>query len=96
MIDAFKRGEDLHRAMAGVNQGKDPMAVTKSERAMGKVTNFGFLYGQSAKGLSLYARKDYGLILSVKEAEHFRENSGPRPESNALAGGPPLIRNFSN
>jgi DNA polymerase I-like protein with 3'-5' exonuclease and polymerase domains len=66
MIDAFKRGEDLHRSMAKVNQGKDPMAVTKSERALGKVTNFGFLYGQSAKGFSLYARKDYGLILSVR------------------------------
>jgi DNA polymerase I-like protein with 3'-5' exonuclease and polymerase domains len=75
MIDAFRRGEDLHRKITAINLGKDPVDVTRQERAtVGKSTNFGFAYGQRAKGFASYARAKYGLNLSIKEAEAFRRN----------------------
>ena len=75
MIAAFQRGEDLHRQIAAVNLGKDSADVTPQERAtVGKSTNFGFLYGQAAKGFAAYAKTNYGLSLSIEDAERFREN----------------------
>ena len=45
MIGAFRRGEDLHAAIAAAYLGKDPKDVTRKERtAVGKSANFGFIY----------------------------------------------------
>jgi DNA polymerase I-like protein with 3'-5' exonuclease and polymerase domains len=74
MIDAFKRREDLHTAIAAINLRKDRKAVTKEERSAGKAVNFGFLYGQSAKGFQIYARTSYGLTITQNQAERFRDN----------------------
>ena len=46
MIDAFRNGEDLHRAIAAVCLHKPAGGVTPEERRLGKAVNFGFLYGQ--------------------------------------------------
>ena len=75
MIDAFRRGEDLHRKITAINLGKAPADVTRQERAtVGKATNFGFIYGQGTRGFAIHARTKYGLRLSIAEAERFREN----------------------
>ncbi len=71
-IEAFKRGEDLHTAIVALNLRKDPKDVTKAERTTGKAINFGFIYGQGAKGFQIYARTTYGIELSLDEAERFR------------------------
>jgi DNA polymerase-1 len=50
--DAFLRGEDIHTATASEVLGKDPATLTKNERAVAKMINFGIVYGISAFGLS--------------------------------------------
>jgi DNA polymerase I len=50
--DAFLRGEDIHTATATEVLGKEPATLTKSERAVAKMINFGIVYGISAFGLS--------------------------------------------
>ncbi len=50
--EAFLRGEDIHTATAAEVLGKDPAKLTKNERAVAKMINFGIVYGISAFGLS--------------------------------------------
>jgi DNA polymerase-1 len=50
--DAFLRGEDIHTATAAEVLGKEPATLTKDERAVAKMINFGIVYGISAFGLS--------------------------------------------
>jgi len=49
---AFAAGEDIHAATAAEVLGKDPATLTKDERAIAKMINFGIVYGISAHGLS--------------------------------------------
>jgi DNA polymerase-1 len=49
---AFAAGEDIHAATAAEVLGRDPSALTKDERAIAKMINFGIVYGISAHGLS--------------------------------------------
>jgi len=50
--EAFARGEDVHTATAAEVLGKDPATLTKDERNVAKMINFGIVYGISAFGLS--------------------------------------------
>jgi DNA polymerase-1 len=50
--DAFAAGEDIHAATAAEVLGGEPSALTKHERAIAKMINFGIVYGISAHGLS--------------------------------------------
>jgi DNA polymerase I len=50
--EAFARGEDIHTATASEVLGKDPATLTKAERNVAKMINFGIVYGISAFGLS--------------------------------------------
>jgi DNA polymerase-1 len=50
--DAFERGEDIHTATAAEVLGIDPAKLTKGERSIAKMINFGIVYGISAFGLS--------------------------------------------
>jgi len=50
--EAFLRGEDIHTATAAEVLGKDPATLTKDERNVAKMINFGIVYGISAFGLS--------------------------------------------
>jgi DNA polymerase-1 len=50
--DAFARGEDIHAATAAEVLGKDQATLTKDERNIAKMVNFGIIYGISAFGLS--------------------------------------------
>ena len=52
LLDAFARGEDIHRATAAEVFGRKPEEVTADERRMAKVINFGLIYGMSAFGLA--------------------------------------------
>src|SRR5262249_16880535 len=57
MIEAYRRGDDLHTLTAKQLLGKD--AVSKSDRQLAKALNFGLLYGMGARGLRGYARTAY-------------------------------------
>jgi DNA polymerase-1 len=50
--EAFARGEDIHAATAAEVLGKDRATLTRSERDIAKMVNFGIIYGISAFGLS--------------------------------------------
>jgi DNA polymerase I len=50
--EAFDRGEDIHTATAAEVLAKDPATLTKDERNVAKMVNFGIIYGISAFGLS--------------------------------------------
>src|SRR5262249_36785609 len=50
--ESFAAGEDIHRRTAAEVLGKEPAALTKDERDVAKMVNFGIIYGISAFGLS--------------------------------------------
>jgi DNA polymerase-1 len=50
--EAFERGEDIHTATAAEVLEKDPATLTKDERNVAKMINFGIVYGISAFGLA--------------------------------------------
>ncbi|WP_374244053.1 DNA polymerase I [Zoogloea sp.] len=52
LLDAFAKGEDVHRATAGEIFGVTPLEVTSEQRRYAKVINFGLIYGMSAHGLA--------------------------------------------
>jgi len=52
LIDAFRKGEDVHRRTWAEVAGKRPEEVTADERARAKAVNFGIIYGSSAFGFA--------------------------------------------
>ncbi len=52
LCDAFERGEDIHTRTAAEVLGKDPATLTRSERNIAKMVNFGIIYGISSFGLA--------------------------------------------
>jgi DNA polymerase-1 len=50
--EAFAQGEDIHAATAAEVLGKERATLTKDERNVAKMVNFGIIYGISAFGLS--------------------------------------------
>lgn len=65
LIDAFARGEDIHRATAANVLGVSQDEVTSLDRSRAKAVNFGVIYGMSAFGLSSE------LHITRKEAEAY-------------------------
>ena len=52
LLDAFGKGEDIHRATASEVFGVPVGEVTSEQRRYAKVINFGLIYGMSAFGLA--------------------------------------------
>jgi DNA polymerase I-like protein with 3'-5' exonuclease and polymerase domains len=71
MIDAFKRGQDIHRFTASVIKNKVYDEVTDEERQAAKPINFGLIYGMGERGLIEYAWNAFGVRLSLEEAVKF-------------------------
>lgn len=71
MIALFEADEDIHTYIASrlIKGGE----VTKKHRTLAKGVNFGFLYGMMAKHFADYVASNYGVIITKKEAEAFRE-----------------------
>jgi DNA polymerase-1 len=65
LIEAFRRGEDIHTRTAAEVMGVPPMLVTREARNNAKAVNFGIVYGISAFGLAA------NLGISRKEAEVY-------------------------
>ncbi len=65
LIDAFSRGEDIHKATAAEVFGVAVNEVSDDQRRNAKAINFGLIYGMSAFGL---ARQ---LHLGRKEAQQY-------------------------
>ncbi|MEE2775193.1 MAG: DNA polymerase I [Acidobacteriota bacterium] len=67
LVDAFRRGEDIHSSTAALVFGGSPDLVTPDQRRAAKVINFGIIYGMSAFGLAR------NLGIEQKEAKSFIE-----------------------
>jgi DNA polymerase-1 len=67
LLEAYRRGEDVHRVTAAAVAGIPPDEVSKRQREHAKATNFGIMYGLSAFGLSEQ------VDISVEEAKAFIE-----------------------
>ena len=65
LIDAYHRGEDVHRVTAAAVAGIPVEEVTRTQREHAKATNFGIMYGLSAFGLSEQ------VDIPVEEARAF-------------------------
>lgn len=64
LIDAFRNGEDIHRATAAIVAGVPVEDVTPGMRRIAKTVNFGVMYGMQAFGLS----RDTGLSRADSQA----------------------------
>ena len=72
MIKAYRNGEDLHRLTASLVQNIPPEKVTQEQRNAAKAINFGLIYGMGPKGLMYSAKANYGVEMSLEEAETFK------------------------
>ncbi|MBI3756075.1 MAG: DNA polymerase I, partial [Deltaproteobacteria bacterium] len=68
LIEAFKKGEDIHAKTASEVFGLAPELVTAEMRRRAKAINFGIIYGMGAYGLSTE------LGISQDEARGYIEN----------------------
>ncbi len=68
LVDAFRKGEDIHTRTAAEVMGVPPMLVTREARNNAKAVNFGIVYGISPFGLAA------NLGISRKEAETYIES----------------------
>lgn len=60
LLEAFARGEDVHRATAAEVFGLTPIEVSNEQRRAAKAINFGLIYGMSAFGLAKQINVDRG------------------------------------
>jgi DNA polymerase-1 len=65
MLDAFRRGQDIHATTAAAVFGVSLAEVSKAMRRHAKAINFGLIYGMSAFGLSRTTD------LTLGESENF-------------------------
>jgi len=65
LVEAFRRGEDIHSRTAQEVFDVAPFAQTREHRRVAKVINFGVIYGLSAFGLAQQ------LGIDQKEAAQF-------------------------
>ncbi len=70
--DVFRQGGDPHRATAAVMLGKAEPDVTAEERQRAKPVNFGCVFGSGPNGIVAQALKNFGIQITVEEAEQFR------------------------
>ena len=72
MIEAYNKGEDLHKLTASLVMNKSIFQITKEERQAAKAINFGLIFAMGSKSLSEYARNTYGVDMSLEDATLFR------------------------
>ena len=75
MIEAFRAGEDIHRATAARIFGVAPDEVTSEQRRRAKTANFGIIYGISAFGLAQRLNIPRGEAAAIIEG-YFRSYPG--------------------
>ena len=96
MIEAYKKGGDLHRLTASLITGTPIEKVTSEQRQAAKAVNFGLIFAMGARGLQAYAGDTYGVEMSLEEAESFRERffnayKGIRQWHDSIKARPPRV-----
>ncbi len=72
LIALFRRGDDPHTLTASRMLGKDVAQITDYERGSAKAVNFGVTFGQGADGFRLTALEQYGIRMTIDQAETYR------------------------
>ncbi len=77
LVEAYRRGDDIHTLTASQVFGVPPLMVTADHRRQAKVVNFGIVYGLSAFGLS----QQLGILPAEAKqfiAAYFEKYAGVR------------------
>ena len=77
LVEAFRRGDDIHTLTASQVFGVPPLMVTSDHRRQAKAVNFGIVYGLSAFGLSQQLGIEPGDARKFIDA-YFEKYSGVR------------------
>ncbi len=77
LVEAFRRGDDIHTLTASQVFGVPPLAVTLDQRRAAKIVNFGIVYGLSAFGLSQNLGIEPGEARKFIDA-YFEKYAGVR------------------
>jgi DNA polymerase I len=77
LVEAFRRGDDIHTLTASQVFGVPPLMVTSDHRRQAKVVNFGIVYGVSAFGLSQQLGIEPGEAKKFIDA-YFEKYAGVR------------------
>ena len=77
LVEAFRRGDDIHTLTASQVFGMPPLMVTPEQRRAAKVVNFGIVYGLSAFGLSQQLGIEPGEARKFIDA-YFEKYAGVR------------------
>ena len=73
MIAAYRHGDDLHRLTASFLFDKPIENIVDEERKLGKIVNFGLIYGMGVAKFCLTTAKKHNIYLSKTEASQFRQ-----------------------
>ncbi len=77
LVEAFRRGDDIHSLTAQQVFGVPPLMVTPEHRRRAKVVNFGIVYGLSPFGLSQNLGIETGEAKAYIDA-YFKKYAGVR------------------
>lgn len=70
---AYSQSEDLHKLTASLVLDKPLIDITSDDRQLGKIINFGLIYGMGVNKFKNMAQSEYGVILTREKASLFRK-----------------------
>lgn len=73
MIEAYRQGEDLHKLTASFLFDRSIDNIDDDERKLGKIVNFGLIYGMGVAKFCLTTAKKHHIYLFKSEASQFRQ-----------------------
>jgi DNA polymerase-1 len=73
MIEAYRQGEDLHKLTASFLFDRAIEDIEDDERKLGKIVNFGLIYGMGVAKFCLTTAKKHNIYLSKSQANQFRQ-----------------------
>ncbi|MCU0542646.1 MAG: DNA polymerase [Oscillatoriaceae cyanobacterium Prado104] len=73
MVAAYAKGEDLHKLTASLVLDKPLSKIASDERQLGKIVNFGLIYGMGVNKFKHMAQSEHGVILTREKASLFRK-----------------------
>ncbi|MEO1672097.1 MAG: DNA polymerase [Cyanobacteria bacterium J06631_2] len=73
MIEAYRNGKDLHKLTASFLFDRAIEDIEDNERKLGKIVNFGLIYGMGVAKFCLTTAKKHNIYLSKSQANQFRQ-----------------------
>ena len=71
-VKAYSQGEDVHSLTASLVLAKPLSEITLEDRQLGKIINFGLIYGMGVRKFKNMAQAEHGVLLTLQQASHFR------------------------